>query len=114
MSRSLHFSTLSRTIVAAVAALVLAASAAPAFAMPARSSGYDSMCAGLTLAECERQVLASRGTSAPVAQSSSSDAGSGWTVPAVGATAVGAVALVALLAVHRRRHWRPSQSAATH
>jgi hypothetical protein len=114
MSRSLHFSTLSRTIAAAVAALVLAASAAPAFAASASSSGSGSMCAGLTLAECEQQVLASRGIGPAV---SSSDGGSGWTAPAVGAATVAAVSLVGLLgmfAVRRRRHWRLSQSAATH
>ena len=118
MSHSLHFARLPRTITAGVAALVLAASAAPAVAMPAPSSGSgsDQMCAGVTLAECERQVLASRGTSAPEGQPSSSDAGSGWMVPALGA-AVGAVSLAGLLgtlAVRRRRHWRPARSAASH
>jgi hypothetical protein len=114
MSRSLHFSKLSRTIAAAVAALVLAASAAPAFAMPAPSSGSGAICTGLTLAECEQQVLASRGVGPA---EPSSDDGSGWTAPAVGAAAVGAVSLVGLLgliAVRRRRHWRPSHSATSH
>jgi hypothetical protein len=114
MTRSLHLARLPRTITAAVAALVLAASAAPAFAAPSSSSGSGSMCAGLTLAECEQQVLASRGIGPA---ESSTDGGSGWTAPAVGAAAVGAVSLVGLLgvfAVRRRRHWRPSQSAATH
>jgi hypothetical protein len=121
MTRSLHFPTLPRTIAAGVAALVLAASAAPAFAASSES-GPQQLCAGVTLQECERQVLASRGTGDPAAMSSagqspSSDAGSGWSAEAVGAAAVGAVSLVGLLGViafRRRRHWRPARSAASH
>ena len=67
MTSSLCNARLPRTITAAVAVLVLAASAAaPALASsPASEPRLHELCAGVTLPECERQLLASRGIGAP-------------------------------------------------
>ena len=117
--------TLARTISAGVAALVMAASAAApvSASSPASEPRLHELCAGVTLPECERQVLASRGIGAPapaaaaVERAPSSDAGFDWTVAAVGAAGMAGVSLVGLLGViafHRRRRLRLSPSAASH
>jgi len=122
MTSSLCNARLPRTITAGVAALVLAASAAaPALASsPASEPRPHELCAGVTLPECERQVLASRGIAAPAAavveRAPSSDAGFDWNAAAVGAAGMAGVSLVGLLGViafRRRRRLRLSPSAAS-
>ena len=106
MTSSLYNARLPRTITAAVAVLVLAASAAaPALASsPASEPRLHELCAGVTLPECERQLLASRGigapapAAAPVERAPSSDAAFDWNAAAAGAAGMAAVSLVGLRA----------------
>lgn len=119
MTFSLRPAGLTRTITTCVAALVLAASAAPAFAASSASSvpRLSQPCADVALPECERQVLASRGIGAPASAASaapvaepapSSDAGFDWNAAAVGAVGMAGLLLVGLLTMiaSRRRRLR--------